>query len=175
MDRRPFFPFSRSKTGFRSSAALMDISSTTRQATWLSDAAGISRMSSAILSFQRLHSFFSTMTGLHVAPTAPLSSMEVPSSCREHESFHSTVGVVRVIWRSRLSDFSVFMSPSQSRLLPNEGARLHRVLERVCQRGILLSLHHVPSAVAAFLQGAEYRLEADPAVSWHGEHPRLHC
>ena len=36
MDSRPFLPFSRSKIGFRSSAALIDISSTSRQATWSS-------------------------------------------------------------------------------------------------------------------------------------------
>ena len=71
-----------------------------------SDAAGSSRMSWEILSFQRPHSFFRTertMTGLHVAPTVPFRSIDSPSSAREQESFHSTVGVVRVMSRRGVS------------------------------------------------------------------------
>jgi hypothetical protein len=56
--------------------------------------------------FQAASSFFSTLstiTGLQVAPTAPLSSMDARSSVVAQESFQSAVGVVRVMRWSRVS------------------------------------------------------------------------
>ena len=85
---------------------MADISSTRRHAISVSDADGSSRMSWEILSFQRPHSFFRTertMTGLHVAPTVPFPSIDSPRSASEQESFHSTVGVVRVMSRRDVS------------------------------------------------------------------------
>jgi hypothetical protein len=68
-------------------------------------AVGDSSMSAWMRSFQKLISFFKTpctMTGLHVAPTAPCS-LEYLSSWIEAESFHRQVGAAWVIsWRGLL-------------------------------------------------------------------------
>src|SRR6266849_5045169 len=62
-------------------------------------AVGSSSMSARMRSFHKLISFFKTpctITGLHVAPTAPCS-IEYVSSGIEAESFHRQVGVACVI------------------------------------------------------------------------------
>src|SRR5580698_6327711 len=104
IESRPFLPFCCSKIGLSSAAALADISRTTCQAISSSLAIGNSFASAWILPFQTSNSFLrtlTTMTGLHVAPTAPFSS-EYWSSEIEAESFQRQVGVVCVISWSRL-------------------------------------------------------------------------
>src|SRR3984885_11026875 len=104
IESRPFLPFCCSKIGLSSAAALADISRTTCQAISSSLATGNSFASAWILPFQTSNSFLrtlTTMTGLHVAPTAPFSS-EYWSSEIEAESFQRQVGVVCVISWSRL-------------------------------------------------------------------------
>jgi len=88
-----------SKIGCSSFAPFWEISSTSFQPMASSVACGISRTSSAMRSFHRCISFFSTsrtIDGLQVAPTAP-SSIEAASSPTAAESFHKQVGVVWVI------------------------------------------------------------------------------
>ena len=76
MDRRPFRPACSSKIGRSREAAFLDISSTSLQPIWSSVALGPCSMSWLSTGAQRAISWRSTlttMTGLQVAPTAPLS------------------------------------------------------------------------------------------------------
>ncbi len=99
IESRPLRPRCASKIGLSRAAARMEISRTTCQAISSSVAVGISLTSSCMRPFQKLISLFSTpttITGLHVAPTAPCS-IEYVNSSMEAESFHKQVGVVCVI------------------------------------------------------------------------------
>src|SRR5260370_36171969 len=93
-----------SKTGFNTPAAFAEISCTSCQLILSSSAVGYCLIIAWIRSFQSPISFLrtpSTITGLHVAPTAPCS-IEYVSSWMDAESFHRQVGVTCVISCRRL-------------------------------------------------------------------------
>src|SRR6266478_4654406 len=95
----PLRPPCASKTGLSRFAPVTETSRTSCHAIASSVAVDSSSMSAWMRFFQKLISFFKTpctMTGLHVAPTAPCS-IEYVSSWIEAESFHRHVGVAWVI------------------------------------------------------------------------------
>jgi hypothetical protein len=102
IERRPLRPRCAAKAGSSSRAASRDTSSTTFHPISDSVAVGSSCAISAMRPSQRCWSAriaARAMTGLHVAPTAP-QAIAVASSVGSALSFHSAVGVVRVIVRS---------------------------------------------------------------------------
>ena len=93
MDRRPLRPPLAAKAGSSRRAASIDSSSTTCQPISLSPAVGRSAAISAMRACQRGRSALmaaTAITGLHVAPTAPLA-IEADSCTGSAESFHNAV------------------------------------------------------------------------------------